>query len=166
MKSKLLLCGALLTMGCISKGTEIPPLTAGTGIRVDPATQTVSVDTAKVPTLPACAANQVVTMSADGVFVCANAAADSTKLGGLTPDNYASAAAGVAKNSAQLNGLTADKYAAATNGIASNSAQLNGLTSDNYVKQDPATGKANVTGGANVSGDIGLAGAAVLTNTC
>lgn len=148
MRSISALCAALAVVGCVSKGTDIPPVTAGTGVTIDPKTQTVSVDSSKVPTLPSCAPKQVVTMSADGTWSCASAAADSQK----------------------LNGLTADNYAAATNGVAANSAELNGLPASSYQERDPATGNVSVNGslavGANgsVGGDLSVGGRTIISH--
>ena len=70
-KSALLL---LATLGCVSKGTDIPPLVAGNGMKVDSATNTVSVDTGQVPLLPSnCTSGQIVTRGNDA-WICADAA--------------------------------------------------------------------------------------------
>ena len=60
------LFAAVLLAGCISQGgKEVPPVKAGDGVSVDAATQTVTVDSTKVPVVPSCG---------DGLFVRRTAA--------------------------------------------------------------------------------------------
>jgi microcystin-dependent protein len=73
---------------------------AGSGVKVDPATQTVSVDPAQVPVLPQCAANQVIVKGSATNWTCASAAPDSQMLGGQPPTTYATASSVSALQSA------------------------------------------------------------------
>ena len=133
---------ALVCAGCISKGTEIPPLKAGPGVTVDPVTQQVSIDSKVVPQLPDCGPNQVVMKNAAGSWACATTAPNALLLAGKAADKYAAATAGVADSatdSAKLNGLTADNYAAATNGVANVAmALVGGVTPSELVQRNAA----------------------------
>src|SRR4051812_22690319 len=77
-------------VGCVSKGTDVPKVTAGSGLKVT-SEQVISIDPARVPLLPpACASNQVVARNAAGDdWSCVDTVVNAAGLGGLTSDLYA-----------------------------------------------------------------------------
>jgi hypothetical protein len=151
-----LIATALVLAGCISKATDIPPVSAGEGLVVKG--QVLSIDPAKVPLLPECAPNQLVVKGPAGTFVCASAAANAQSLGGKAADSYALktdtvsnamtlgshpasdflSAGAQSVDSALLGGKGPSSYAAATAEVANNSALFGGK---------PPSGYAAATGG-------------------
>ena len=109
----------LLLAGCISKGTDIPPVQAGSGLVVDAKTQTISIDPAKVPMLPACAANQLVKRISATEWTCVD-----------PPTSIASAA-----NADTVDSRHANEFLLA-GAQAVDSASLGGLPATSFLSKD------------------------------
>ncbi|HUJ25409.1 MAG TPA: hypothetical protein VLW85_05290 [Myxococcales bacterium] len=116
-----------LSLGCISKGTEIPPVHAGAGVTVDAKTQTVSIDPAVVPVLPSCAEGEVVVRGADAGWDCTSAIANADMVDGMHASSFMAAGA-VAADSSKLGGVPAANYARSTagDGVADDAKTLGG----------------------------------------
>jgi hypothetical protein len=118
-------CSVFFSLGCSNSASSPQQLKAGTGITVDPATETISVDQTVVPTNANCSAGQLVQRSASG-WTCVHSATDF--LGSTA----------TATNSSTLNGHPDSFFLPAT-GTAANSSQLGGLPAANYARADVAT---------------------------
>ena len=129
---------AVAGMGCVSKGTDVPKVTAGSGLTVT-SEQLISIDPARVPLLPpTCASNQVVTRNVAGDdWSCVDTVANAASLGGRTSDLYALKTSTVA-NANQLGGVDGTAYALKTDTVA-NANALGALGPDSYRQQAPGT---------------------------
>jgi hypothetical protein len=124
------------------------PLTAGPGIRIDPATQAIGVDESKVPMMPSCAAGQIVRRGATG-WECGASAPDSAQLGGKPAAAYLTTDA-TASNASNLEGHPASFFLGAT-AQAADSLKLGGADAASYLKTTGVAADSAKLGGAAAS---------------
>jgi len=117
-------------IGCSSAATP-PKIEAGAGIKIDEGTQTVSVDSSKVPMLPDCAQGQIVQRGAGGQWSCAATAPNSDKLGSKAADEYA-LKSGTVANADGLGGKAAAEYAL-VDGTVANASALDGHLASEFL---------------------------------
>jgi hypothetical protein len=134
------LLAAMATIACgggsVAANSDPPAVNAGAGIKIDPATETISVDPSVVPMSANCAAGQIVQRTADG-WSCVGTAPNSAKLNGHADTDFL-LVSGTAANSTQLGGQPASFYLPAT-GTAANAAQLGGVVPAKYTRNDLAS---------------------------
>jgi hypothetical protein len=142
---------ALLAFGCISKGTDIPPVQAGSGVVVDAKTQTVSIDPARVPMLPTCDPGQTVVRGAAGDWSCAAPATNSDTVDGVHAAGFLAAGAQAA-DAAKLGGLAPNRFAtaAAGDGVADDAKALDGRSAAAYLFYDGNTDSYAAAGDVDV----------------
>src|SRR5690349_7426533 len=101
---KLLLTAIALAAAAGCSGSQSPhnELTAGPGIKIDPATQAIAIDDSKVPMMPSCTTGQLVHRNGTG-WECVNSAPDSAQLGGKPAAAYLTSDA-TAANASNLEG--------------------------------------------------------------
>ena len=143
-------------IGCSSAATP-PKIEAGAGIKIDEGTQTVSVDSSKVPMLPDCAQGQIVQRGAGGQWSCAPTAPNADKLGSKAADEYA-LKSGTVANADGLGGKAASEYAL-VGGTVANASALDGHLASDFLGVNAAAADSARLGG-HLPADFLLAKAA------
>lgn len=165
IKTGLVSTLAIVLAGC--GGTEAAPATsaiaaavlkAGTGIRIDPSSEVISVDDSVVPTGANCAAGQTLQRTATG-WACSAAAPDSVMLGGKAASAYATSDGTVA-NALSLGGRAANEYLT-TNATSYDSARLGNHPASYYLPAQGTAVNAAALNGHPDSDFLAAAGTAV-----
>jgi hypothetical protein len=137
---------------------QAPAFKAGTGIRIDAATDVISIDEQLVPAAGNCSAGQILERTATG-WVCAAAAPDSAMLGGKTAASYLTTD-GTAANATLLDGHAAASFLQA-NAQAADSARLEGHAAADFLGSHATAVNAALLNGHPDSDFLAAAGTAV-----